>query len=67
MTPHQQEVKVWQETCIEYIQRSDTAEKLHAVGLEIASSKVLLGATKEECDVLTPEYLKRRKELGTVK
>jgi hypothetical protein len=63
MTPKDEQLKAWQETCIDYIQRAESAEALHKIGLEIGDTKVMVGAKSDDLTLITAAYLKRQREL----
>ena len=63
MNPHDEQLRAWQETCIEYIKAAESAEALDKIGLEIASSKVLIGAVRDDLTLIKSAYVKRQREL----
>lgn len=63
MTSREKDIAIWEETCIEFINRATSQDELHNVGLEIAESRDLIQATKEETATIHKEYLKRKQQL----
>lgn len=64
MTPREKDLAVWEETCIEFIQRATTLDELHAVGLEIGESKTLIEANKSDIGKIHSTYLIHKRNLS---
>ena len=63
MTPREKDLAIWEETCIEFIQRATTLDELHAVGLEIGDSKLLIEAEKSDMEKIHSTYLIHKRKL----
>jgi hypothetical protein len=63
MTPKQEQIKVWQETCIEYINRAPTYAELEKLGFEIADGMSLIGAVKDDMTLIKSAYVRKQREL----
>jgi hypothetical protein len=63
MTPQQEQLKVWQETCIEYINMASTYAELEKIGFEIADGKKLIGAVRDDMTLIKSAYVRKQREL----
>jgi hypothetical protein len=63
MTPHEEQLKALQETCIDYIERATDLQALHQIGLDIADAMKLYNAKKDDMTLVTARYLRHQRKL----
>lgn len=59
-----EQIEVFLEMCVVYIEQCETAGAIEALGFEIAEVKKQVGAVDRDLDAVKRRYLSKRKELA---
>ena len=61
MTPKEEQIEAFLEMCLVYIDQTESAEQLNAVGQEIAVVKGELGMNTKHFEKVTRKYVAKRR------